>query len=306
MFRGVGDPRTKLAEVVEGILASYDEHGNINHLDGSNLPALAEVNALLNDLLSLLFPGFFGRDIVDELSSRWFVGERCARSLRRLEEMIARAVDCGSRSPEEKELVAREQAIALLETMPEIRRRLAADVQAAMAGDPAARSAPEVVSSYPGVTAIAVYRLAHQLWISGVPLLPRMMSEIIHSRTGIDIHPGADIGEGFFIDHGTGVVIGETSKIGNGVKLYQGVTLGALSTRGDVAAQGGQRHPTLEDEVTVYAGATILGGRTVIGRGSTVGGNVWLTQSVAPGTTVLLAEPSLRFVNAGERDGSAK
>ncbi|MBL9104414.1 MAG: serine acetyltransferase [Myxococcales bacterium] len=156
--------------------------------------------------------------------------------------------------------------------------------------------------SYPGVAAIAVHRIANHLYRRRVPLLPRMMSELVHGSTGIDIHPGATIGESFFIDHGTGVVIGETSRIGNRVKLYQGVTLGAHSVKARDAQSAGQRHPTIEDDVTVYAGATILGGDTVIGRGSTIGGNVWLTRSVPPGTTVVLDTPTLRFFALGLGD----
>lgn len=295
----MNDAQRQLAEIVDGVLASYDQHGNINHLDGSNLPALAEVDAVQRDLFSLLFPGFFGRDHVDELTSRYFVGERCARALRGLKTIIERASNFTGAEVSSPGLSAKsphEHAISLLLALPDLRRLLALDVRAAMVGDPAARSEPEVVSSYPGIAAIASHRLAHHLWQSGVPLLPRMMSELIHSRTGIDIHPGANIGEEFFIDHGTGVVIGETSKIGTRVQLYQGVTLGALSTRGDGVVEGKQRHPTLEDEVTVYAAATILGGETVIGKGSTIGGNVWLTHSIEPGTTVLLGAPSLRFI----------
>lgn len=294
----VGDTERQLAGVVEGILASYEAHGNINHLDGSNLPARAEVDALLDDLFALLFPGFFGRDHVDELTSRYFAGERVARCLRRLESMIgpvlavaAPALDTTARGER-----AHADAMGLLSTLPELRRVLATDVRAAMRGDPAARSAEEVISSYPGITAIATHRLAHRLWTAGVPLLPRMMSELVHSRTGIDIHPGAQIGESFFIDHGTGVVVGETTEIGDRVKLYQGVTLGAHSVDTDKDGRSVKRHPTLEDDVTVYAGATILGGDTIIGTGATIGGNVWLTHSVAGGTTVVLAKPSLRFL----------
>jgi serine O-acetyltransferase len=297
----VNDAQRQLAEIVDGVLDSYDQHGNINHLDGSNLPALAEVTAVQRDLFSLLFPGFFGRDHVDELTSRYFVGERCARAMRGLETIIDRSSRFAGDANTQPEASAREHATSLLRALPELRRMLTLDVRAAMVGDPAARSEPEVVSSYPGIAAIAAHRLAHHLWLRGVPLLPRMMSELIHSRTGIDIHPGATIGEEFFIDHGTGVVIGETCKIGARVQLYQGVTLGALSTRGDGVAEGKQRHPTLEDDVTVYAAATILGGETVIGQGSTIGGNVWLTHSVEPGTTVLLGAPSLRFIPAQQR-----
>jgi serine O-acetyltransferase len=173
---------------------------------------------------------------------------------------------------------------ALLDDVPGIRRKVGRDVDAACRGDPAARSSEEVILSYPGVEAIMVHRIAHDLWTREVAMIPRMMSEYIHGKTGIDIHPGASIGDSFFIDHGTGVVIGETSTIGDNVKLYQGVTLGALSVRKELANR--KRHPTLEDDVTVYAGATILGGDTVIGRGSTIGGNVWLTTSVPPGSHI--------------------
>jgi len=299
----VSDAETKLAEAIEGILGSYREHGNINHLDGSNLPARAEVGQLLDDLLSLVFPGYLGADQVDELSSRYFVGERCARILRALERVIGRAMgaDCGSEGRRSRAVGsptvcdARAHALDLLEHVPLIRKLLATDVRAAIDGDPAASSAAEVITSYPGITAIAAHRLAHHLYLRGVPLIPRMMTELVHGRTGIDIHPGASIGESFFIDHGTGVVIGETTAIGARVKLYQGVTLGALSVHISEHDCDRQRHPTLEDEVTVYAGATILGGDTVIGQGSVIGGNVWLTQSVGPDTTVMLDKPALRM-----------
>jgi serine O-acetyltransferase len=295
------DSERRLAEVVDAILRSYAAHGNINHLDGSNLPSRAEVSSVLDDLVSVMFPGFFGQDHLDELTSRYFVGERCARCLRRLENIIERAIgvlDEGARAGARE--AAHGHAVELLQAIPDLRQLLVADVQAALAGDPAARSAPEVITSYPGVAAIAVHRIAHHLHLRGVPLVPRMMSELVHGSTGIDIHPGARIGRAFFIDHGTGVVVGETTVIGDRVKLYQGVTLGALSVRpSDRADAPPKRHPTLEDDVTVYSGATILGGETVIGRGSTIGGNVWLTQSVPPGTTVMLDKPSLRFIPGG-------
>lgn len=297
-----------LARAIDGIMESYAEHGNINHLDGQNLPSRAEVEQLLDDLVAILFPGYFVKDQLDELTARYFVGERCARVLRGLERSVARAL-CESDAPAEsgehpcsEDDVTRRAhllAIDLIQAIPSIRAVLDTDVQAALTGDPAARSAAEVILSYPGVQAIAVHRIAHELYRLGVPLIPRMMSELVHSRTGIDIHPGARIGRSFFIDHGTGVVVGETTVIGERVKLYQGVTLGALSVAPDARPQQ-QRHPTLEDEVTIYAGATILGGDTVIGRGSIIGGNVWLTRSVPPGTTVALHNPSLRFSTSEE------
>jgi serine O-acetyltransferase len=307
MFYGwrVNEHERRLAQVVEGILDSYREHGNINHLDGSNLPARSEVSELLDDLTSVVFPGYFNGEQLDGLTSRYFVGARCARILRRMEMVTSRAlaVHCAGKDEASDAIAGRahEHALELLQAIPQIRERIASDVQAALAGDPAACSDAEIIMSYPGVAAIAVHRVAHYLYSQRVPLLPRMMSELVHSRTGIDIHPGATIGHSFFIDHGTGVVIGETCKIGNRVKLYQGVTLGAHSVKGsDKQAAPAQRHPTIEDDVTVYAGATILGGDTVIGRGSTIGGNVWLTRSVPAGTTVVLDTPSLRFFSLGQ------
>jgi len=305
-LRLVNDRERTLANVVEGILESYREHGNINHLDGSNLPARNEVSQLLEDLMLVIFPGYFVLEQLDELTSRYFVGERCARILRRFEQVCLRAlsVQCrggsGVAKRPESELAeeAHAHAIDLLQAIPEIREILTTDVHAALAGDPAACSGHEVIMSYPGVAAIAVHRIAHYLYKRKIPLLPRMMSELVHSRTGIDIHPGATIGVSFFIDHGTGVVVGETSRIGNRVKLYQGVTLGAHSVDArSVRGKRVQRHPTIEDDVTVYAGATILGGQTVIGEGSVIGGNVWLTRSVPAHTTVILDSPSLRFIH---------
>ncbi|MCA9709652.1 MAG: serine acetyltransferase, partial [Myxococcales bacterium] len=264
-----------LAHAIDEIMASYSEQGNINHLDGQNLPSRAEIEHLLDDLIAILFPGYFVRDQLDELTARYFVGERCARVLRGLERSIGRALckpqgqASGSRPCTQEEIARRSHqlSIDLIRAIPSIRAVLATDVQAALTGDPAASSEEEVILSYPGVQAIAVHRVAHTLYQLEVPLIPRMMSELVHSRTGIDLHPGAKIGGSFFIDHGTGVVVGETTEIGEHVKLYQGVTLGALSvTTGVDRTQ--KRHPTLEDHVTIYAGATILGGNTVIRRGS--------------------------------------
>jgi len=186
-------------------------------------------------------------------------------------------------------------ALHFLEGLPEVRRRLAEDVEAAFEGDPAAKSFAEIVVAYPSIRAIAIYRIAHELHALGVPVLPRLMTEHAHDRTGIDIHPGAKIGRRFFIDHGTGVVIGETCEIGDNVRIYQGVTLGARSPRQGESLRGQKRHPTIEDDVTIYAGATILGGETVIGRGSVIGGNVWLMESVPPGSKVIV-EPARHLV----------
>jgi serine O-acetyltransferase len=294
-----------LADAIDAIVESYEQHGSINHLAGSNLPSRKEVDELLTDLVSIVFPGFFVREQVDPLTCRYFVGERCARVLRRLERVSSRAMrdaagdnEAIERNDDDIARRAHEVAIELIQAIPRIRTVLVADVHAALAGDPAARSAAEIIMAYPGVEAIVVHRIAHELQGLAVPLIPRMMSELVHARTGIDIHPGATIGGSFFIDHGTGVVIGETTIIGERVKLYQGVTLGALSVRAG-AHTVAKRHPTLEDDVTIYAGATILGGDTVIGRGSVVGGNVWITHSIPPGTTVMLEKPKQRFFKNG-------
>ncbi len=288
-----------LASAVEDILQSYKRHGNINHIEATALPSRSRVTQQLDDLLDLVFPGYFGESSFDELSSRYVIGERCARVLRELTRASARAfrATCGDAPFSRKDAEAEAQRVAMgvLSALPRVRDELATDVQAALSGDPAACSAEEVILSYPGVQAIASHRIAHELYRLQVPMLPRMMSEVTHSRTGIDIHPGAQIGPSFFIDHGTGVVMGETTVIGARVKVYQGVTLGALSVRGREHARGKKRHPTIEDDVTIYAGATIFGGDTVIGAGSTIGANVSLTRSVAPGTTVVLDAPSLLF-----------
>lgn len=297
------DRSESLSRAIEAILESYDTHGRINHLEATSLPSRTRVKELLDDLVDLAFPGYFGDTNLDELSSRYVVGERCARALRDLESACARAFrsDCPERRRQAEvqadfDVRANEVSLRMLEAIPKIRDLLVTDVQAALHGDPAACNAEEVILSYPGVSAITSHRIAHELYLLGVPMLPRMMSEVTHSRTGIDIHPGARIGGSFFIDHGTGVVMGETTTIGERVKIYQGVTLGAISVRGGRdELRGKKRHPTLEDDVTIYAGATILGGETVIGKGSTVGGNVWLTHSVAPNTTVVLDAPSLVF-----------
>ena len=206
----------------------------------------------------------------------------------RLRRLLAQVTLRGGASPDAA-------VLRFVERLPAVRALLAADVEAAFEGDPAAKSFAEIVVSYPSIGAIAIYRIAHELHAEGVPVLPRMMTEHAHDLTGIDIHPGAKIGRRFFIDHGTGVVIGETSEIGDGVRLYQGVTLGARSPRHGESLRGTKRHPSIEDDVTIYAHATILGGETVIGSGSVIGGNVWLMESVPPGSRVI-AEPARHLV----------
>jgi serine O-acetyltransferase len=289
------DAARDMDAIVESILGSYRELGGINHLDGPNLPSRQSVERIVTVLESLVFPGFQAEEHLDLAGMRYAVGEKVIAVSRALGVEVEKSLryacrimkDCGRHQDCRGE--ALEMVRDLLAGIPEIRRRVNLDVQAANRGDPAARSQEEVILSYPGVEAILVHRVAHELWSRDVAMIPRMMSEYIHGKTGIDIHPGADIGHSFFIDHGTGVVIGETAVIGANVKIYQGVTLGALSVQKELANR--KRHPTIEDDVTIYAGATILGGGTVIGRGSVIGGNVWLTESV-PANSRIYHNPS--------------
>jgi len=270
------------------ILDSYEQVGGIN-LDGVNqFPNREAVIRLLKDLQALVFPGFLTAETLDSANLRHLTGERIHRIVASLTQETKKALlyvcDASCVNTNTCLHLAQNTSLALIEEIPEIRRKINLDAKAAMEGDPAAKSVEEVILSYPGLEAILVHRIAHFLCENGVPIIPRIMSEYIHGKTGIDIHPGAKIGESFFIDHGTGLVIGETTIIGNNVKLYQGVTLGALSVKKEMADK--KRHPTIEDRVTVYPGATILGGDTVIGADSVIGGNVWVTKSVPPNSTV--------------------
>jgi serine O-acetyltransferase len=297
-----------LPEITEALVATYAECKYINHLGHKPLPSREAIAEILADLMDILYPGFVRRqnlhignveyhagDLIDGLHDK--LTQQIARALRHDYDQDPRGVDF--------EGLAQQKAIELLRRLPDLRYVLEQDVEAAYAGDPAAKGYHEIIFCYPGLEAVTVYRLAHELLLLGVPLVPRMMTEQAHSKTGIDIHPGARIGPGFFIDHGTGVVIGETCDIGRHVKLYQGVTLGALSFPRDASGniiRGMKRHPTLEDDVVIYANATILGGDTVIGHHAVIGSNVWLTQSVDPYTVVSLEKPSLRIKGPDTRD----
>lgn len=266
-----------------------------------HLPSRESVVRMVDQLLGILFPGVFGQALAHEADLGDYLRDSLAAARRGLTGQISlvlvfrEAVTGGDlanpRPCGDCHLAEAGAAVErLLGALPRIRKMLGEDLRAAYEGDPAASSVVEVLMSYPFVEAIATHRLAHELYRAGVPLLPRMMSEVAHSRTGVDIHPGASIGPGFFIDHGTGVVIGETTVIGRGVKLYQGVTLGARSFAKDTEGnpvKGIKRHPNIEDDVTIYAGATVLGGETTIGRGSVIGGNCWVTSSVPPETVVM-------------------
>ncbi len=300
--------KEQLPQLTERIVQTYREVGSINHLGHCPLPSFDAVVGILEDLKEILYPGYQRREGLHFGNVLYHVGDLIDGLHDKLTAQIARALrhEAGASRDCTREIdfeaKAQTMAICFLEQIPELRRVLAMDVQAALAGDPAATSVDEIIFAYPGLEAITVYRLAHLLYTMEVPLIPRMMTEWAHSKTGIDIHPGATIGNHFFIDHGTGVVIGQTCEIGNHVKLYQGVTLGALSFPTDADGQlirGTKRHPTIEDRVVIYANATILGGETRIGHDSVIGSSVWLTHSVAPHSTVVLEKPRLRVREKG-------
>jgi serine O-acetyltransferase len=294
-----------LPEITEALVGSYAECGRTTHLGHRPLPSREGVYEILQDFLDLIFPGIWRRQNLHMANVEYHVGDVIDGLHDKLIQQITRALrhehGClpeSERPHVDLESLAQQKAIELLRRLPDIRGLLEQDARAAFEGDPAAKSHHEVIFCYPGMEAVAIHRVAHEMLLLGVPLVPRMMTEFAHQKTGIDIHPGANIGPGFFIDHGTGVVIGETCDIGRNVKLYQGVTLGALSFPRDGMGniiRGKKRHPTLEDEVVVYANATILGGETVIGRQAVIGSNVWITQSVPPQTSVVMEKPNLRF-----------
>jgi len=279
-----------LEHLTQLLLDSYARIGGINYLDGKNLPSKRMIAEITLDLLRLLFPGYFDERVVHSAELRGETEARLESVRRRLENQIDKSLEYapppGVQTEESRPLAAT-LAREFLQQLPELRDLLATDVEAAYGGDPAALSPEEVMVAYPCVEAIAVQRLAHVLYERQVGLIPRIMTEWAHGRTGIDLHPGARIGSHFFIDHGTGTVVGETSRLGDHVRLYQGVGLVARSLSGGHSLRGQRRHPTLENRVTVYAGATIMGGDTIVGAGSTIGANVFLTQSVPPHSLVL-------------------
>jgi serine O-acetyltransferase len=277
-----------LESAIDAVVASYDDGQPIDNLESAALPNSRAVLEAMSHLEPVIYMGFFSTRPLNRDNLRHGVAEHLYTAHELLVAQIERAANYAhwiGRSPSPPAAGSGEDVVlALFAALPRIRQMLNLDVMAAFEGDPAAECLEEVVFSYPSVKALTAYRIAHELRRLGAPMLPRIISEDAHSRTGIDIHPSATIGKSLFIDHGTGVVIGETAVIGDRVKIYQGVTLGALSVPGRVGTA--KRHPTIEDDVTLYSGATILGGDTVIGRGSVVGGNVWLVRSVPPGSKV--------------------
>jgi serine O-acetyltransferase len=297
--------KEELPAITDQLVETYTECSRLNHLAHEPLPSRDAVADVVGDLFEVLYPGYGKRQNLHIGNIGYYVGSLVDALHDKLTTQIARALRhelCDESPHVDCEAMAQPKAVELLRRLPAVRKTLELDVEAAYRGDPAARSHHEIIFCYPGLEAITVYRVAHELHGLGVPFIPRMMTELAHAKTGIDIHPGARIGPAFFIDHGTGVVIGETCDIGRGVKLYQGVTLGALSFTkeddGTLAKGAYKRHPTLEDGVIVYANATILGGQTVIGERAVVGSNVWLTESVPADTTVVLEKPKLRLKGA--------
>jgi len=300
-----------LERLSEELLESYLGDERARRISRRYLPSREAIAHILQSVLDLMYPGYFGRGDLN----RENLGGYVARALGELAPKVEREMEhclCYGRerdaSAEFGECAPRAQELTqvFLSRLPEIRALLVRDVQAAFDGDPAATNLDEVILAYPGVLAVSVYRIAHALYDLGVPMMARIMTEWAHSKTGCDIHPGARIGGGFFIDHATGVVIGETAEIGEGVKLYQGVTLGALSLPKDDSGhviRGRKRHPTVEDGATLYANATVLGGKTVVGAQSVIGGSVFLTRSIPPRSRVSLKEPDLRVAS---RDGAAE
>lgn len=292
-----------LPNLVENIMKNYETFEGMDHLEGKDLPSKKIVIEILEDMLTIIFPGYLGKTEITKLNAKYVIGNTLTSVYARLTAEVEKSLKhicrkikecpediCHSRA----QIVVKE----LLEQIPKIRALLSGDIEAAHNGDPAAISKEEVILSYPCVLAITTHRIAHELYLRGVPLIPRIMSEHVHSLTGIDIHPGAKIGKNFFIDHGTGVVIGETAEIGDNVKMYQGVTLGALSfpkdEKGNII-KGRKRHPTIGNNVVIYSGATLLGAEAVIGDNVIIGGNVWITSQVPSGTKITIASPEQKY-----------
>ncbi len=294
----------QVPKVVKELLSSWSTKECYEHVSPVAIPSQAGIIEIVDQARCILFPGYFTRTKLHASNLEYYIGKQTTDLYDKVSEQITMAIrhDCRRNNLPCTNCEARshESALAFIESLPRVAAILATDIRAALEGDPATKSPDEIIFCYPGLLATLVFRLAHELYLLKVPIMPRIMTEYAHSRTGIDIHPGATIGTGFFIDHGTGVVIGETTIIGNNVRLYQGVTLGALSLPRDAGEKmrNMKRHPTIEDDVIIYANTTILGGETIIGQGATIGGNIWLTGSVPAGTKVLLKRPELIYSNS--------
>ncbi len=293
-----------VAQLTERLVASYARAGGINHIDGKNLPSKRAIELITMDLLRLLFPGFFGERPLHSSEIKDKTAAVLEGVLGQLEIEVRKSLEYNpppDLAKKDLRLAAHAYTTEFLASLPEVRDLLQTDTEAAYNGDPAALSREEVIVAYPFIEAIAVQRLAHVLYLKHVPLIPRIMTEWAHSRTGMDLHPGASIGTHFFVDHCTGTVVGETTQIGNHVKMYQGVGLVAKSLSAGQQLRGHKRHPTIEDHVTIYAGATIIGGDVVVGEGSTIGANVFLTTSVPPHSLVIQEEANVRVMSKKDR-----
>ena len=289
----------RIHQMLDVILNDYRNDRTIDKIKNFDLPDNAVLEEILGSLKKIIFPGYFRSHSVKIYTVRNQTSMLLEDVIYKLSKQIAivlRYDPLYEIAPEsEVNKKAQELTLSFFEKIPKIREYIETDVQAAFEGDPAAYNKTEIIYCYPGLFAIFVNRIAHELHLLGVPMIPRIMTEHAHSRTGIDIHPGASIGKYFFIDHGTGIVVGETTIIGNRVKIYQGVTLGALSTRGGQSLKNKKRHPTIEDNVTIYSGASILGGETVVGKGAVIGGNAFITKSVPAGARVSIKNQELRY-----------
>ncbi len=292
-----------LDDIVRQLNDGYQSSDLFFHRSGLPRPDRRVIIEILSDFRRLLFPGYFGSESPSRASAPYFAGHMISTIYDKLYPQLEMALAYQEGGKTERVTRhAREAADGFFLELPRLQRLLLIDVEAALNGDPAAGSREQIIFSYPGLHAIFVHRIAHELYVRNIPYIPRIMSEYVHGLTGIDINSGANIGEYFFIDHGTGVVIGETTEIGNNVKIYQGVTLGALSTRAGLKLAGKKRHPTIENNVTIYSGASILGGKTVIGEGCTIGGNAFITSSIPPFSRVSIKNPELTVDDFGERE----
>ncbi|GAB6193547.1 serine O-acetyltransferase [Desulfocastanea catecholica] len=294
----------KVPRVVTELLSSWSTKECYEHISPVSIPSQEKIIEIVEQARRILFPGYFSHTKLHASNLEYYIGKKTTDLYDKVAEQIVMAIrhDCrrNDRLCTNCEAQSHKMALAFIESLPKVAAILATDIRAALRGDPATKSPDEVIFCYPGLLATVVFRLAHELYLLKVPIIPRIMGEYAHSLTGIDIHPGATIGSNFFIDHGTGVVIGETTIIGDNVRIYQGVTLGALSLPRNAGEEmrNKKRHPTIEDNVIIYANTTILGGETIIGEGSIIGGNIWLTESVATGTKVLLKRPELIYTNS--------
>jgi serine O-acetyltransferase len=294
----------KVPKVVKELLSSWSTKECYDHISPVSIPSQAKIIEIVEQARRILFPGYFSQTKLHASNLEYYIGKQTTDLYDKVSEQITMAIrhDCrrNGRPCTNCEEQSHNIALAFIGSLPKVAGILATDIRAALEGDPATKSPDEVIFCYPGLLATMIFRLAHEMYLLNVPIIPRIMTEYAHNQTGIDIHPGATIGSSFFIDHGTGVVIGETTIIGNNVRIYQGVTLGALSLPRNAGEKmrDKKRHPTIEDNVIIYANTTILGGETIIGEGSIIGGNIWLTESVATGTKVLLKRPELIYSNS--------